>query len=542
MNNSNDNMELKYVEEDHTEAFCTSPPSSTCHQRAVVMVLPKQEEGTVFAVYNGLPHPRHDYPCCYVVPRERKELVHSSSNALSSSSSLLSSSSSSPPPQLWEVQSQSPPEGFAQTFFIGTDLVVPQNNNMVATRMDLHFILLRALFEPLVDVTRAGCASSAFLSPEQLLPGLPHASVQPVALEAPHVSVPLAPTSNDCSSSFSPAFDWAGGGGGSIGGGMESAELDEDQSYEDGEDFFLQLRREAMGRRAARGSNGGMSSSFRKTSRGEVEHEFGEDPEGCGGSDAPQQTRRLEGGMRVTDHREMEGTAWWQAWRKAAAELSVPVWTNASSCTASVFPLQEVLAHLPCLLKDFCEVKQHGSEAYYRPSLAKAAKWVAKRIDRVQRSEALRQFLQLPAPIADITKKNNNNGDDAGEGWDELSPHAEALRDAAFGLVSELIFTPILTAMQQEVEHRMEDISPADQKRLCCLLRSESSLEQSSIHTSSNRMTGETSAVSRSNVSTVGGPERRKTQGTPSLGVRKLEKAGKPKGTPTLDFFFGKKK
>lgn len=52
--------------------------------------------------------------------------------------------------ELLELQAQGPPEGFAQTFFVGDDRVIPQNATLIASPLNLHFILLRVLFDEYV--------------------------------------------------------------------------------------------------------------------------------------------------------------------------------------------------------------------------------------------------------------------------------------------------------------------------------------------------------------------------------------------------------
>lgn len=464
---------------------------------------------------------------------------------------------------------QSPPEGFAQTFFVGTDLVVPQNKNLVTTRMDLHFILLRALFEPLVPSESVSDASNPrnpplgtaescthsnlpFLSAEELLPGLtvpiPEKNSKEIGFQSTGDAVSSGKPNLDMEPghpSTSSAFDWGKQGGRRDENRMDWFNGQEDdndnETYMDGEDFFQQLRK-------------GAQRGTRKSSRATVEAES--HFEGWVAPPAAQVARLEEevvvaGVERGRDcfaqqQQSRDGTAWWRSWVRAARAVEststsprCPCHFCRSATPGSPSPLHEVLAYLPHLLPDFCDMKPHGGETYYRPSFSKAAHWVARRVERVSQSEALRQFLQIPAATqpADLGKQGLAK-DQTKEMTDADGSHAEALRDVAFGLVSELISAPILSALHREMKNKI-DLSTTERERLCRFLRVDPNPEERcGDPTLSSGM--ETGRASMAGVATAA-PERRKTQGTPSLSVRKLEKAGKPKGTPTLDFFFAKK-
>lgn len=102
----------------------------------------KQEMVMAYDLYEGLPHCGHDEPACYMipVPTFHRDVQPSA-------------------PTLLELQAQGPPEGFAQTFFVGDDRVIPQNATLIASPVDLHFILMRVLFDGYV--VRQCCTSSS---------------------------------------------------------------------------------------------------------------------------------------------------------------------------------------------------------------------------------------------------------------------------------------------------------------------------------------------------------------------------------------------
>lgn len=102
------------------EKDCIGPASFPLH---------KTHPRRMYALYEGLPHPGNNYPTCYMMSLEDETGVDSC------------------PPMLLELQAQGPPQGFAQTFFIGEDRVVPQVSTLIASPVDLHFLLLRILFD-----------------------------------------------------------------------------------------------------------------------------------------------------------------------------------------------------------------------------------------------------------------------------------------------------------------------------------------------------------------------------------------------------------
>lgn len=175
-------MQVDYTTQDSTRDFGSGP-------RPVVIIVPeagRQGEGVVvFDIYESLPHPGSDSPCLYIA-----------SDGLT----------------LLEVQRQAPPDGFAQTWFIGSEAVVPQNSLLVATPVDPHFWLLRRLF----DSTRgSGRGEEVFRPLHDLLPPL-HAE------EEERAALSHSRTSEE--------------------GGNKTYDADDDV-YEDGEAFFQQMRK-----------------------------------------------------------------------------------------------------------------------------------------------------------------------------------------------------------------------------------------------------------------------------------------------------------
>lgn len=635
--------------------------------------LPKAHSRRMYALYEGLPHPGNNDPTCYLISLEAMRDGHSS------------------PSMLLELQAQGPPQGFGQTFFIGEDRVVPQVSTLIASPVDLHFMLLRILFDPdrcnhLPHALEGGSSGAASLvSPSSTAQegygpprALPFRSAEewlfPLLRGAP--SPPCGPDTTRTHKEGEMVLEdsqtghhrWTGrplpfhDGISQVvqedtmqTGGEGEEEEEEEPMYDDGESFFQHLR-----------------------ARSAVTH----DPTRI--TERPKDHFPFAHGKRARDNdhtstskEEGKETGWWKRWldamqdeggdsRLVAKESMVDrcvASIGTRSCTGVGNPVSHLFQRaLPSLLEDFCETttfvphspsvssfatpskgwvgdghekEAHHEEAtqYFQPSWVKAAFWVARRVRAVQRSTALRTFLQLPplppvrAAEEEAAKTPAENADGKRTAIDDANPAVVStphkaeegqrttgwegrelcmLQKAALGLVSEYIPSSFLHHMRCAVKAKMErentegHVGAAEEDGATsglwtrstpsCLewgMRGGEKKRNSVVEVERERMTyvecwallqdgdpEEAHTQGRNHSSMrgiftneeeeekarpigtghhhsewgVGGPtvENRGSSDTskkppPSLllpSLRRLEKEGKPKGTPTLDAFF----
>eukprot|EP00796_Vickermania_ingenoplastis_P012237 gene12237-8423_t len=525
---------FRFIPLDHTVAFSPHTTSTTTSsdpmQRSphVVITIPRSSTNEAvaaeFVVYDNLPHPRHDFPCCYLVP-----------SACACCGGADRSSSSAPLHPLLEVQAQDPPEGFAQTFFVGEDAVVPQNDSLVATPVDLHFILLRVVMESWEAMSGAagsgGAQPSCFCAVEDFIPGLRAAVTE--ARGSAEFTCSSRP-SNTASHATSPESRFGADTDTDQGAAREEeppsrCRAEEiDTLYDDGEAFFQQLRQE--------------------------QHTRGRGP--------------LQKRERMPDKSSSSSSGWWGAWLRAA---TLPPASSSSSSSPApnreregTSHLLHVLSQLPLLLHDFCDVKyteagrgggggtsrapDQAYQGYYRFSPLKAAVWVGRRVQRLARSATLWFSLQVPPREEGPTATSPPTADD---------PYADVLASSALALVSEYISAQTLNALREAAAR-----ATPEAVREACVDTAAGGMEVEvealrRLLGSREDTTSTPGAVAQGTASsppplpsapdpagpgiTKDGP-RAAAPGTGlvSAKVRRLEKAGRPKGTPTLDSFFGR--
>lgn len=435
--------EFHYAESDHTKEEESSNGMKT---EKYVMVMPQVDttpSSVAYDIYEGLPHPRHGYPCCFVVPL--------SMNMGDRSADQGSMAASLP---LWEVQIQGPPERFAQTFFLHRNYVLPQNRNIICTPFDLHYLLLRALLEPVIgeEVTRG---VGSFRSAENLL-------CLPSSPSAPMSSQELKESASEAKEE---GFIFP---------------VDEVDDFENGEDFFQKIRQQQSDEAASK--SGIPLGEKRKR----------EEANGPGGP-----------------------SSWWRDWVTATVAEGHPT------------SLRRAFQPMESLLTDFCEVTSSGGEErFYRPSFFKITEWLVGRVERVKRSQALKSLIGTPS----TTKESS----------DSMKTYYEGLvENAAVSCVAEYIYPPILKALLDAIE-TYEELDESTKKRWVEILGA--ALEEGSKRNTSASPLG--NAVP---IPVHGSAHEGEEKGSsPSKAAARVSRPKKmvpplPKGTVTLDAFFGRK-
>ncbi|KAG5484511.1 hypothetical protein LSCM1_07884 [Leishmania martiniquensis] len=429
-----------------------------------------------------LPHPRHGQPfLCLAVHHPVPSIEVRAPTATSPSSSPVYSSL-----LLYEVQAQAPPSGFAQSWFVKEQVVpstVGDGELLVATPLDLTFF---ALYELLGDAQRYERLSRAFMSAEELYRdrGLLLSALD-------------SASATGCRAAASEAIASASVFSGTGGGGEES----QSSSASTSAPFTAEVL-PRCGVKDTPVSVGVPQSWARDQSSHPTASSFS--------SSAPPERR--SGYHRCA----------WAGWAHAAA--------------AHPLLLQHCLNVLQSdsVLRRLCEVREIGGDhsaekapsdapgdshrtVYYKPSESVAVEWLKRKVQRVRASTVLREILQLPAgsPVATATAAS------------AARPEAfvEVPMSIAFGVVAEYVPERLQTALA--VACGLPDPSEA-------LVSSPTAAAPFD----DAQRSGDGGALSmrRKAGGAVG------AAGPKSASVRRLEKAGRPTGTPTLLDMFAKKK
>lgn len=538
------------------------------------------------AVLVRLPHPRHGNPSLFLCPTLPANSSNGSCDSATVNPTTLppasgcssSSPSSAPTPTplqsgmegggeqtassspssaavlLYEVQSQGPPGGFAQTWFVGSKAVFPCDRTLVATPFDVTFFVLRALVEhpqkdkflPATDCVvygegnyggAGGGGGEEAVMIQSKHDGLTACTSTPAA---PPQSSSSPPSQGSSSSRFAGLFE----GVDATRGGYMGFQSEEDGEGEtdDAEGFFRAYRASSKTDHPSSLPHSVPTPSLpppphADSAAGNNSTHHGQFS--CGGHSQP--ASRL---LRTPSSTTSSG--WWPGW--CLAVLQCP---SLRPCLTKLYS-HDVLCRL-------CEVKEVGGECYYRFSPTVAAGWVKAKVNRVQHSNALRALLQLP-PLEKEEEKANAH-DAPSETLSTVTPSPlsasvppsptaspknnsssssssseKALRDLAFALVAE--YVP--SSLQEEVA------------KACGVGVSSSTAQSADGSVESGHRSATHPDVVVDDHGVAAGNERAggmKRTGTPgvaveapkSASVKRLEKAGRPKGTPTLMSMFAKK-
>nr|CAJ2469013.1 unnamed protein product [Leishmania braziliensis] len=393
----------------------------------------------------------------------------------------LPSAVSASPSLLYEVQAHAPPSGFAQSWFVKEQVVpstVGAGELLVATPLDLTFF---ALYELLGDAQRYERLSRTFMSAEDLYRDR---DLRPSAV----TSASAAGYEGDApeTNAFLAVFSGVGGGG---------------------EDSRSSTSSSAPCTAALLSSSGAHDASV-------------DDGGPHGWAAHPPSQLTTSSFFSATPHGKLGGGSGrgWAGWARAAA--------------AHPLLLHHCLRVLQSdgVLRRLCEVRVIGGNSYvqtstsdapvesldavyYRPSESVAVEWLKTRVERVRASPVLRAILQLPesSPVATTTAAA------------PAEACVEVPMTVAFGVVAEYVPDRLHAALAAA----------------CGLPDPAATPVSSPIAAAST----DGAKRHRDDVAT----NRRKAEATPSAAgtksasVKRLEKAGKPKGTPTLLEMFAKK-
>ncbi|KAG5483643.1 hypothetical protein CUR178_08310 [Leishmania enriettii] len=434
---------------------------------------------TMNATVVRLPHPRHGQPFLCLVVRGPAMPVMRASTA-----TLFSTSASSS--LLYEVQAQAPPSGFAQSWFVNEQVVPSTVGNgelLVATPLDLTFF---ALYELLGDAQRYEGLSRTFMPAEELYRArdLSVSGVTSASADSRKAAAAEA-------SAFVSVFSDIGGGG------------EESKSS------------------SASTSTPFTAEPFARSGGDDASVSVGPPPS-CSAHQLPREptfsfSSPMPGGKSSGGNRRG-----WAGWAHATA--------------AHPLLLQHCLSVLESdgVLRRLCEVRETGAEfsaqaatsnapedsrhtVYYRPSESVAVEWLKRRVEHVRASSVLREILQLPDRSSAATATA------AATVPPETSE--EVPMSIAFGVVAEYVpdrlHAVLAGACGLPNPAQAAVSSPTAAAPIDAAMR----------HRDGGELRTKRKAVG---TASAGGPK--------SGSVRRLEKAGQPKGTPTLLDMFAKKK
>ncbi|KAG5484897.1 hypothetical protein LSCM4_07670 [Leishmania orientalis] len=436
---------------------------------------------TMNATVVRLPHPRHGQPFLCLVVRDpaMPVLMGASTAALSSSASASSS-------LLYEVQAQAPPSGFAQSWFVNAQVVpstVGDGELLVATPLDLTFF---ALYELLGDAQRYEGLSRTFMSAEELYRArdLSVSGVTSASADGRKAAAAEA-------SAFVSVFSGIGGGG----------EESKSSSASTSAPFTAEPFARSGGDDASVSVGPPPSWSTHQPPRAPA-FSFS----------SPMPGGKSSGGNRRG----------WAGWAHATV--------------AHPLLLQHCLSVLQSdgVLRRLCEVRETGAEfsaqtatsnapedsrhtVYYRPSESVAVEWLKRRVEHVRASPVLREILQLPDRSSAATATA------AATAPPETTE--EVPMSIAFGVVAEYVPDRLHTALAVACG------LPNPAQAAISSPTAAAPFDAAMRHRDGGELSTKRKAVG---TASAGGPK--------SASVRRLEKAGQPKGTPTLLDMFAKKK
>lgn len=210
-----------------------------------------------------------------------------------------------------------------------------------------------------------------------------------------------------------------------------------------------------------------------------------------------------------------------------------PGWPAAAVRNEQIFGPCWLLLQSHRLLEPLCEVKNVGGTSYYRFSLEKTAQWVKRKTDKLRGSRALRRIVG----IAD------DNADDDGDthpvrvpSTTERSSHRPTTHSALIGGQQQQA-VPCQLAFSVVAEY-LPDAITAVAAVACGITFATGSSPREGMH---DDTTTQSTGTSRSAVTTPVSAKKAVVASPKSASVKRLEKAGRPKGTPTLMAMFAKK-
>ncbi|KAG5509875.1 hypothetical protein JKF63_07520 [Porcisia hertigi] len=459
-------------------------PVSHLNSPAVKVAAPSALPCMLNASVVRLPHPRHGQPfLCIVVREPGISAVASTPSATPPSSASASSS------LLYEVQSQAPPSVFAQSWFVQEQVVpstVDDGGLLVATPLDLTFFALHELFS---DAERYERLASTFMSAEDLYRDRDFSSSAPICVSAPDMGTAVPGVS-----AYMSVF-------GDVGGASEDSRSSSSSSRPTSVLFNAAHFLSASGDGAS--VNGGCPG----------DRAVGPVPWDSTTTLSALSHGKLSGGRRRG----------WNGWARATAEHP--------------FLLHHCMGALQSdgVLRRLCEVRAVGSgtfsadtspsstpveappSLYYKPSESVALDWLKRKIEHVRASAVLRALLQLPDSTSVAASTAAPTA--AAEACTEVP------MSFAFGVVAEYVPDRLHAALA--VACGISDLAAQPVSSLT---------SAASLHdTQQPRRSGDLTTRRGSDVvPSAVGPK--------SASVRRLEKAGPPKGTPTLFDMFAKKK
>lgn len=433
-----------------------------------------------------LPHPRHGQPALYLVRTAASAPPAPASDAASS--------------LLFEIQAQAPPNDFAQSWFVQERVIPSSLHNgemLVVTPVNLTYFALHALFAE-------------------------------------------AATYEHLSRQF-----------------MSASDL-----YRDGEGDRFSAAPSQLASRQSR----------EQRQDGEEEKDTSADPaekyvsvfSGVGGDDddaeSSQSSRSTPcsfASPSLSTHHHMHSASEGNTCRPvtdaaAPAKTGWPGWAQAALQHPLTFCNCFTVLQSDTVLRRLCEVREvpathhhyHNNssdqevegacEVYYRPAEAVAVAWLKRKVERLRASAVLREVLQLPEAVPQtLAVEGASTQEQQQQQEQHRGTGAEVPMAIAFGIVAE--YVPERLQGPLAVACGLPDPThPLSSSSSLAGVKRGRDGECWSGGSYSPAETKPSAAVSASATLPVAGPK--------SASVKRLEKAGRPKGTPTLFTMFAKKK
>jgi hypothetical protein len=461
-----------------------------------------------------LPHPRHGQPTLYLV-----RTTHPTGPTLSQTSS-----SPSPSSLLFEIQAQAPQNQFAQSWFVQAEVIpsTPHNGELlIVTPVDLTYFALRELF---ADAAVHARLAQKFMSADDLFR----------SVAATHTAPPQS------SSAFS--ADQHGCCGGARGGS-------------DGVDHSTPGKTEGcyvsvFGGIGAGGADSESSQSSNSSPYSSSSVNTPASETWCGGYGSsllqgmahPTERGNPTGGFHLPSFPASSSASGkgWKSWADAAAAYPLVLHACFDTLRSST------------VLRRLCEVREVGggdssgvADAYYRPSEAVAVEWLRRKVMLLRGSTTLREVLQLPeqvktdaVPPTDVSVTTSSSRTSSSpqtgtrqssDGPISAAASAEVPLSIAFGMIAE--YVPERLHGPLAVACGLPDPALAASTAVSSLSPSTTTGGVRRDRDGGGARRPEPASDTTSPAST--GPK--------SASVKRLEKAGRPKGTPTLLSMFAKK-
>lgn len=418
-----------------------------------------------------LPHPRHGQPALFAIDTSA-EFPTATAAAVSS--------------MAYEVQVQSPQNGYAQTWCVGDSVIGGSSTSpspltsggiVVLTPFDIRWFALREFFK---DEALSSLLQHRFIPAGDIWP-----LVERCTASIPEMPPPLpAQRKGDYTSVFGHLAD---------ANAEDTSCSEEEDAKMDGEDSGFAFRMPSSATSAASSASRvdgrtGESSADLLPRSFDVSH--GQNRKTSAVPSLPSSCRE---GDRGRDRKtKSSGDDWWPGWAAAAAATAV-----LRPCFAAL--------QSPAVLSTFAEVAaatEGTSSNCYRLTQRSAVAWIQAKVRRVQSSAVMREMLQLPPG----------------------------------GTV------PVELAVAAVVEYVPEVLHDAVAAACGVVAASGGAKGLGPLAASSTAGgVGESSQPRRDRVGAVV-EKKAAPSGPKSVSVRRLEKAGRPKGTPTLLSMFAKKK